>query len=721
MSDFLLEIGCENLPASYVPPAIEQLAADAGALCGEARLRHKGVYTTGTPRRIVLVIRNLADVQDAKTETVTGPPVSKSYDAAGAPTQAALGFARSQGVALSKLKPVATPKGDYLGFTRVLKRRTASSLLKERLPSLIAGLRFPKSMRWERGGARFARPVRWIVCMHGKKAVRFAFAGVSSGNATHTVPWLAKKGIRLESAESYFDIMQRHGVIVHHEERKSTLRKLASGAASEAGLNLIDDPALLDELTFMLEEPGVFIGEFSEKYLALPPEVIVTAMKAHQRYFAMRGGVNTAGDLVPRFLSFFDGKKIDPADIRRGNEKVLRARLEDALFYWQEDLKRGIHGLAGKLDSIVFIEGLGSIKDKTGRVKRLMTFIDGYRGAPRLSAATIEKVALLAKADLASEMVKDGKEFTLLEGLIGSHYASAAGEDREVVDAVREQYAPRALSDPLPESRAGTCASMADRADSICGCFLAGLIPTGSQDPYALRRQAIGLIRLLERFPLVPIDKLLEASISCYKSDGLPAAGDFEGVLLKLEEFFKGRLEGFIRERGAAYDVVNAVIQVSWAEPSICIERCLEIQKRRKSKPFELLITGVKRVGNILPKDRRLCGLPWDRLDAAFEGRESVPEGMAFSPDLFEAEVEHRLLREAKAKLPELRRFEQSLDFNGVLNVLSSLGPVIDGYFDTVLVNCDREAVRENRINFLAGLFALFSRYADFSLIVEEG
>jgi glycyl-tRNA synthetase beta chain len=722
MSDFLLEIGCENLPASYVLPAAEQLAADAGELCAEVRLRHEGVYATGTPRRLVLVIRNLADVQDAKMETVTGPPVSRSFDADGTPTQAAIGFARSQGIPVSKLERIATAKGEYLGFTRTLKRRAAATILKERLPALVAGVRFPKTMRWEREGARFARPVRWLVCMHGKNVVRFRFAGISSGNTTRTVPWLTKEKIRLEDAESYRAVMMRHGVVVDHEERRSMLAKLAGEAAAEARLNLIDDPALLDELTFMVEEPGVFIGEFPEKYLVLPPEVIVTAMKAHQRYFALRGKGGSHNGLMPRFLAFIDGTKTSPAEIRRGNEKVLRARLEDALFYWQEDLKRGIHGLAEKLASIVFIEGLGSIEDKTARVGRLMSRIDGGRGAPAIPGAVVAKIALLSKADLASEMVKDGKEFTLLEGLIGSHYASAANEHPDVVSAIKEQYAPRALTDPLPESRAGTCLSIADRIDTICGCFLAGLIPTGSQDPYALRRQSIGLIRLLERSPLISIDELLDASLSFYEADGIPARADFEVARGKLEEFFKNRMDWFIRERGPAYDVVNAVIQVAWAEPAVCLQRCLDIQKRRKSKPFELLITGVKRVGNILPPGKKLYGLPWVKIEAAFAGPGSLSDGGgAFSPDLFEDEVEHRLFQEARDKLPILRGFDQAVDFNSVLNVLSSLGPTIDSYFDTVLVNCDREAVKENRINFLAALFALFSRYADFSLIVDEG
>lgn len=717
MNDFLLEIGCENLPASYVLPAAKQLAGDAELLLDELRLAHDGIYTTGTPRRIVLIVSALADVQATKTETVTGPPVSRSYDGDGNPTPAAQGFARSLGIAVSRLRPIETGKGEYLGFTRTLKNRKTVALLKERLPALIAGLKFPKTMRWESSGTRFARPVRWIVALYGTAVVSFRFAGVRSGAATCTVPWIDKKRIRITSASSYLATMKKRNIIIDHSERRAKLEDLARRESEKADLQLIDDPALFDELAFMVEEPHAFIGAFPEQYLDLPPEVIITAMKAHQRYFALRG----RGDaLVPGFLAFIEGKKTSPAQVRSGNEKVLNARLADALFYWREDLKKGIRGLADKLGAIVFIEGVGTIADKSNRVHRLISFIGERQPERRVSPGVLERIALLAKADLASEMVKDGKEFTLLEGLMGSHYARAAGENDEVVSAIREQYLPRTPSDPLPNSIAATYLSVADKIDSICGCFLAGLIPTGSQDPNGLRRQAIGVIRLLERYPLCSLADLIGRSIALYREMDLPRSADFDGAGREVERFVRNRLEVFIKERGIDYDVVGAATQVAWSEPGRCIERAKAIQAIKRSESFGLLITGVKRVGNILPAEKKLFGVPLADVETAFDATASTGLPLAFSRELFQDPVEDDLLNEIRAKIPILVNLEQDNEFSRILAALSELGPPIDRYFDTVLVNCDQAPVRNNRIQFLAALFALFSRYADFSLIVDE-
>jgi glycyl-tRNA synthetase beta chain len=716
MSDFLLEIGCENLPASYVLPALRQLAADAEALFGELRLRHEGIYTTGTPRRLVLAVSNLAGIQETKTETITGPPVSRACDGDGKPTKAAEGFARSLGVAVSKLQTVATKKGDYLGITRKLKNRKTAPLMREHLPGLIAGLKFPKTMRWEAQGVRFARPIRWMVAMHGDSAITVRFAGVVSGKASYTVPWIDKKKIRIAAAASYGAILNKQGVIVDHHDRRAALEKLAQDASRSAGYRLIEDPALFDELTFMVEEPYVFIGEFPARYLELPPEVVITAMKAHQRYFALQ---DDNGTLVPRFLAFIDGKKASPERIRAGNEKVLRARLADALFYWQEDLKKGISGLAEKLDSIVFIEGLGTIKDKSKRLHGMIEFIDSLQTEPRAGDDTLERIAKFAKADLASEMVKDGKEFTLLEGLMGSHYARAAGENAEIVSAIREHYLPRTLSDPLPTNRAATYLSIADKIDSICGCFLAGLVPTGSQDPYGLRRQTIGLIRILEKYPLLSFSQLIDRAIALYREAGIPGQADYEAAQAKIERFIRNRLEVFIKERGIEYDVVAAAARVAWTDPALCLKRCAAIQAIKKREAFELLITGVKRVGNILSENSKLFGIAMQEIELAFSSRRSSISDIPFSPDLFEDPVESELMGAARERIPLLTDSEKRDDFDAILSILAELGPPIDRYFDTVLVNCDQEAIRNNRVTFLAALFALFSRYADFSCIVE--
>ena len=717
MSDLLLEIGCENLPAAYVLPAAEQLGRDAETLFEELRLAHGEIRVTGTPRRIVMIVRDLAGSQSSKTQTVTGPPVSRSFDEEGNPTPAAQGFARSQGIAVSKLRTIDTDRGAYLGFTRRLKNRKTVPLLKEYLPGLIAGLKFPKTMRWEASGVRFARPVRWLVALYGNRRVTFGFAGVRSGNSSRTVPWIDGRKIRIDDAGSYISAMRSHGVIVDHEERRETLETLARRAAGAAGLTLVEDATLFDELTFMVEEPYVFIGAFPESYLQLPPEVIITAMKAHQRYFALRA---EDGSLVPKFLAFIDGKKIGPAQIRAGNEKVLRARLADALFYWQEDLKRGIDGLADKLGAIVFIEGVGTVEDKAKRLHRLIRFIDEGRPAPHAPSAVLERVARLVKADLASEMVKDGKEFTLLEGLMGSHYARAAGEEDAVVSAIREHQLPRTPSDPLPTDPVATSVSVADKIDSVCGCFLAGLAPTGSQDPYGLRRQAIAVIRLLERYPIVPIADLVDQSIALYREMELPKGADYDTARDEIEQFIRNRFAVFLRDRDIEYDVVNASLKTAWSEPARCIDRARAIQERKRSEEFALLITGVKRVGNIIPDNAKYYGISLGAIESLFDPKTVNSVNLSFSSELFQDEVEFQLLEEVRQRVPRLRELDKKHDINGILATLAELGAPIDRYFDTVLVNCEDMSVRNNRIQFLAALFTLFSRYADFSLIVED-
>ncbi len=717
MRDLLLEIGCENLPASYVAPALEQLKADAESMMNELRLGFESVTTTGTPRRLVLFVEGLAGVQEARVEAVTGPPVSKAFDEKGRPTKAAIGFAKSKGVSVKDLRRIETDRGEYVGFERRLSRRKAVALLRENLPALVGGLRFPKSMRWQSGKARFARPVRWIVCLYGDTVVRFKFAGVGGSNVSFRSPWLSREKIVIRNAESYLSTMKKRGIIVDHRERRERLLVMALRAARKAGCELVEDEDLLDEINFMLEEPGVFVGEFPPDYLSLPPEVVITAMKTHQRYFALRRSGN--GELMPRFLAFYDGKKRSSRGIKAGNEKVLRARLQDALFYWKEDLKRGIHALADRLDGIVFMEGLGTLREKAERLEKLLCFFD-RRGGTGLSEAEMHELALLAKADLASEMVRDGKEFTLLEGVIGSYYARAAGKAAGIVRAIREHHLPRSSADPLPSSRAGMALSLADKMDNICGCFLAGLLPSGSQDPYALRRQALAVIRMIDRSRIARLDELMNEAVAIYREAGLPDNADYDESLGRLEDFFKGRLEGYLLDAGYDYDIVDAVLPLAWLDPRLAAERCRSFQRIRKKKDFKRLIAGVKRVGNILSSERKIFGSELEKIRGALFERETLGVGVGFRESLFQEAEERELNHEVKEMFSEIEALEKAGDFPGILKTFSRLAPAIDRYFDKVLVNCKDKEVSMNRHGFLAVLFALFSRYADFSYIVDS-
>jgi glycyl-tRNA synthetase beta chain len=718
--DFVLEIGSENLPASYVEPAFRQLADEAETLFSELRLPWHELYATGTPRRIVLLISGLAERQESAEETVTGPPVGKGFDEDGAPTKAALGFASAQGVSVEELQAISTARGEYLGFKRKLERHRTTDLLAEHIPPLIRSLRFPKVMKWESTGTKFARPVRWIVCLYGSRPVPFTFADVESGRTSHGRPWMRRERVRVRSAETYLSDVARLGVIVDDEARRERIVSLAGRAAARKGLAPVRDQGLMDELAYMLEDPRVLTGQFPAEYLRLPPEVVTTAMRSHQRYVAME---DNAGRLVPSFITFTDGPVGGGSEVRRGNEKVLKARLADAQFYWQEDLKRGVSGLAEELKRIVFIEGLGTIGQKTDRIAGLARDVnEQLEHENRQPVERIDRAAVLAKADLASEMIKDGKEFTLLQGLIGSYYSRECGEDPEVVEAVKQHYWPRTPTDPVPTSTLGAVIGVADRVDTICGCFLVDLLPTGSQDPYGLRRQANGLMRILETYPAVRLDALVRRSVGLYVEAQLAGEDAAGRAVARLDDFFESRCEAFLKERGIPYDVVDAVSRVSWSRPGVALARAREIARLRGDEVFERLITGVKRVGNILSKDKRTYGASWDSIQGAFRpsGAMAAPSPSdAYSTERFVDPAEFKLQEAIAAALPELVDFDRRHDFASILRTLSRLADPIDEYFDRVLVNCEDAGLRENRHGFLAAVFSVFARYADYSYIVD--
>jgi len=719
MSDLLLEIGCENLPPAAIRPAFEDLRGAVAKRLDELRLPFDDIYTTGSPRRLVVIVRGLAPRQMSESETVTGPPVSKAFDENGNPTKAAVGFAKSQAIAVSDLKTIATDRGDYLGFVRKLKSAKTGAILKDVVPEWIQGMRFPKTMHWESSGLRFARPIRWLICLYGESVVRVELAGVRSGRLTYTIPWIQKKGITVKGASHYLKTITKAGVVLDHEKRYEKIQSLAKKAATKEKLSLIEDATLFDELTFMLEDPRPLVGSFDKKYLALPPEVVITAMKGHQRYLALRG---RGGKLVPKFVTFTEGRVGAPASVRNGNEKVLRARLEDAMFYWHEDVTTGMDGLANRLESVVFLEGMGSLRDKAARVNQLGRTVNEVDDSEEpVSTDLIHRATSLAKADLASEMIKDGKEFTLLQGLIGSFYAEEADEQDEIVLALREQYLPRFAGDDLPASRLGFLLSVADRVDTIAGCFLAGLAPTGSQDPYALRRQANGLIRMIESRPGVHIDHLLSQAVQGYVDSGLADAESAKSVMKQLIEFFKTRAAARLKEKGISYDIVGAVSGVAWAVPGIALDRARAFQELRGNESFELLITGAKRVGNILDTGLKILGADWAPLEEAFVGSGVLDENTRFDRTAFSDNEETQLADAIQKTIPRLEEFEKTSDSRSILQALAQLGPSIDDYFDRVLVNCPDPALRANRHQFLAAVFALFSKYADFSHIVEEG
>ncbi len=695
---FLLEIGVEEVPAGYIPPALEQLRADTEQLLGELRLLAPGarVRSLGTPRRLVVEASGVHERQEDREVVSLGPAKRAAFDAAGNATKAAAGFARSRGVAVEALETVATEKGEYVAARVLEKGETSAALLAARLPALIASLRFPKSMRWEAGGASFTRPVRWILALLGETSLRVRFADVESGRTTRGHRFLAPGPFEVRSPAEFESVLRRAHVVVDPDERRRSIEAALAAAAREAGGRLVPDPNLLDEVTFLVETPGALAGRFDARYLNLPREIVETAMKQHQRYFSVE---DAEGRLAPRFLSVVNVPGDDAARlamVRAGNERVLAARLEDAEFYWEEDQKTPLRAKVPLLDRVVWQEKLGTMGEKARRIERAAA-----RMAQRLSLEvedTVRKAAPLLKADLVTEMIQDGKEFTKLQGFIGREYAKRSGEPTEVSEAIFEHYLPRFAGDDLPKTPAGAILSVADKLDTIVGCFGIGLVPTGSQDPFALRRLARGVLRILrEKNWDADAGELAWISLAEY-GDKIPAEkrGSIDSAV---RPFLDDRLKNHLVEEGLAYDSIDAALAVS-QKPSEVEERARAIDAFRGGPDFERLAIGYKRVANILKGIEKTGGVDPKRFAEA-------PEGA-----LHEALV--RASSDIARPLAERR-------YRDVMESLLGLRGVIDTFFDKVLVMAEDPKIRANRLALLGEVRDLFLRFADLSRIVIEG
>ncbi|HMI31757.1 MAG TPA: glycine--tRNA ligase subunit beta, partial [Candidatus Limnocylindrales bacterium] len=487
----LLEIGCEELPAGFITPALRQLESLARESLGASRIRFDSIAAMGTPRRLALIGAGLADRQEAETRELTGPAVRVAFDAVGSPTNAARGFAKSAGLAVEALERITTPKGEYL-LARVHDAgKPTGEILPGLLSQWISGITFPKTMHWN-GSGRFARPVRWLVALWDGEVIRFDCMGIESGKRSRGHRTLAPDWFDIASPARYAATLREHGVLVDPAERRTEIESLVKQAAEKQHGRAVSDPELFEEVANLVEWPDAIMGSFDEQYLQLPAPIVVTAMRAHQRYFAVE---STGGKLLPHFIAIRNGRGEGADSIRRGNEAVLRARLEDARFYWQNDRKVGLTGKVLELKQIVWHEKLGSVYDRTQRLVQLAEEL-ARQIAPNARQA-VSRAAYLSKADLATEMIRSGKEFATLEGVVGAEYAAAQGEPPEVVLAIREHILPRSPSDSLPTSTEGLILSIADRLDVIVGGFRAGVSVSGSQDPYGLRRAGNGIVRIL--------------------------------------------------------------------------------------------------------------------------------------------------------------------------------------------------------------------------------
>jgi glycyl-tRNA synthetase beta chain len=695
--DVLLEVGCEELPASFLTPALADLERLALEGLAEARLSHAGIRAIGTPRRLALLVEGVAERQEDRVREVTGPAVKVAYDAAGSPTNAAKGFAKGAGVAVETLERVATPKGEYL-LARVQDvGRPAAEVLPAILGAAVLALRFPKTMHWN-GAGRFARPVRWLAALFGEEVLPVEAFGIVAGRRTRGHRIHAPEWVDLARPSDYVATLRQRVVMVEGRERRGAIEaELARGAATVGG-NPIRDEELLEEVTNLVEWPEAVVGSFDERHLSLPRPVVVTAMKAHQRYFALE---RPDGSLLPNFVMIRSGRGEGADQIRRGTQAVLRARLEDARFYWENDRKAGLEAKVESLAGIVWHERLGTMRDRVRRIEQLVEEL-ARTLAPK-ARSTAARAAHLCKADLASEMVRSGKEFATLQGIVGAEYAAAAGEPPAVVQAIREHYLPQGPSDPLPASMEGTLVSLADRLEALVGGFRAGLEVTGSQDPYGLRRAGNGIVRIL-------VEKRLRLDVMAAAAwlDGIfdkagiqraPSAADFG-------PFWAQRVATALEEAGIRHDTAEAAIAVRPGDPLDVLARARAIEEIRKSPDFEGLMTGYRRVANLL------------RSAPSAE----IPAGdhpMAERAENFGAKVEADLHLETKMARQAVETYLQAAepDYASALGHLLSLRPAIDAFFEGVMVMDEDPTTRKRRLGLLAAVNQTFLRIADLSAI----
>ena len=713
MADFLLEIGTEEIPARMIDSAREDLARRVGELLQRERLTQSPtVQAYSTPRRLAVVAQGVSPYQADVSEQLTGPSLKVAFKD-GVPTAAAEAFARKAGVSVDSLEKTSTPKGDYLAATVQRKGRTASEILAGSLPKEIAGIYWAKSMYWRgKSAERFVRPIRWIVSLLDGEVVPVEFGGITAGHTSQGHRILSSGAVNIETPATYSEALAKSYVAVSAAEREHRIRKALDAATRTIpGARWREDKSLLDTVVNLTELPSVILGSFDPEFLSLPQEVLVTVMRDHQKYFALE---DTDGNLSPHFLAVLNTDSDPDGLIRHGNERVLRARFNDARFFWNTDQKILLRQRVDMLKSVTFQKDLGSYYDKTCRVQKLGSLISEVvrEAGVAIRPGVVFKAALLAKADLTTELVK---EFTELQGIVGGLYAKAQQLDPAlpkatadaIGDAIYHHYQPESMDDDVPPTLEGAVLAIADKADTIAGMFALGLQPTGSKDPFALRRAANGIVKIIAEHKLpIPIAKLFADAGAEYA--GSDAERRFDKKLAFAESiagFMRERLEFYLRDvRGFAYDVVNAVLAAGSDDVVDAIARAEAVTKVRGSEDFSSIAVAFKRTKNILRQ--------------AHEGGKKIAAEL--DPSALTEESERSLATRVIETATRVRQLRDQKNYLAALTEISRLRQPIDLFFDKVMVMADDERVRANRLALLLTLLGDFSTIADFSEIVTE-
>ena len=702
-AELLLEIGSEELPYEFIAPALASLKEHAALLFKEARLTTGSIHTYGTPRRLVLIVEELSVHQAAVVKEAMGPSKAVAFGQDGQPTKAAIGFAAGQAVPVERLQVRQTPKGEYLFAVKQDTGRPTKTVLQELLPQLVGKLPFPKAMKWNEAGVRFARPVRWLVALFAGGVVPVDVAGIKSGNRTYGHRVLGGgKPITVRDYQSYRQGLERQGVMVEPDRRRAAIQEQLERLCAKAGVRLNVDESLLDQAVFTTEWPFSVVGTFKPEYLAMPPEILMTSMKEHQGFFSVRD--KKSGSLAAHFIAVANNQLKDMSLIRAGNERVLAARLADAKFFFDEDRKLKLEDRVKKLGGVTFQQKLGTMAQKQERIRKLANVIAARLSVPEEVVRACDRAGALCKADLLTGIVG---EFPELQGIMGGEYAKHDGEPEAVSQAIREQYLPRALEGALPETLAGQVLSMADRFDSIAAFFHVGMMPTGSEDPFALRRHATAIVRIiLEANLRLDLGPVIDQARAAVREQGFKAAQDTEAQgKRRITEFVFERVRHYGRTvHGLRDDVMEAVLRSASISTVDLVDLLLKmkaLQGVTTRSEFDPLIVGFKRASRIVEKEQ------WDRKPV--------------DPALFKDPAETELYRQAEVCRKDFDQQMGNGRYDHALDALVRLKPAIDAFFAGVMVNAEEAVLRSNRLSLLKDVEEFFKSFADFSRIVVQG
>lgn len=680
------EIGTEEIPAFDLAGAVKQLTTMVPSLLDDAAIPHGAVKIFSSPRRLIVIAEEIPEATEEKNEVFKGPSAKIAFDAEGNPTKAAQGFARGKGVDPSSL----VVEDGYVYARTYTPSVNVASLLSSVLNKIIHGLSWPRSQRWGVQSEYFTRPVRWIVALFGNEVIDFTFAGLVAGRTTYGHRFLAPGPFEVADADSLVDVVRNASVIPSEAEREQVIREGVAKAEAETGFTAVLHPKTLVEVINLAEYPTVLVGSFDEEFLKVPEEIIVDAMLVHQRYFPL---YDKDGKLTNRFIVVSNGDPACAETIVDGNERVVRARLYDAKFFYDEDLKQPLESYVDHLGEVVFQEKLGTMLDKTNRIQRLADHLAEDAGLAGQDLSDVERAARLCKADLVTSAVV---EFTSVQGVMGSYYAAASGETAQVAQAIEQHYRPRFAGDKAPDTVVGKIVAIADKLDTVCGLFAVGQGPTGSSDPFALRRSAIGIVAMLSGKDAVEVSLVaaIDAALASYAQQGIEF--DTDAVRCDVIEFFITRTKVMMRDAGNSIDAIDAVLSAGIQEPVELINRVSALEAARSEQPevFEDLATAYARANNLC--DSKL-------------GTE-VNEGLL-------SEVEQALVRAVGQAESNVASAFENNDYAAALSELAALRKPIDLFFENTMVMDEDQALRENRLRLLNSFVAVFANVADFALL----